>query len=76
MRRPEPTATMQLRKGEAYVLQLPAALADDPPPDWAFWPSGIVRAGGQSPTKGEDGAWTANFSALTARAEIATYATN
>jgi type II secretory pathway pseudopilin PulG len=47
---PEPIATLRLRKGDAYVLNLPAALADDPPPDWAFWAS--ERASPQpSPTK-------------------------
>ena len=72
---PEPVATMQLRKGDAYVLNLPAALAEDPPADWAFWPSGTCEPAVVS-YKGVDGAWTANYSALTARAELANYATN
>ena len=70
----EPTAAMQLRKGDAYVLQLPAALAEDPPPDWAFWPSGTCEPAVVT-YKGVDGSWTANYSALTARAELAYYAT-
>ena len=70
---PEPVATLKLRKGDAYVLTLPAALADEAPADWAFWPSGtcepaVIRY------SGVDGSWTANYSALTARAELATYA--
>ena len=68
------TATLRLRKGDAYVLQLPAALADDPPPDWAFWPSGTCEPAVVT-YKGEDGSWTANYAALTARAELANYAT-
>lgn len=71
---PEPVATLQLRKGDAYVLKLPAALADDPPPDWAFWPSGTCEPAIVT-YKGVDGSWTANYGALTARAEIANYAT-
>lgn len=72
---PEPVATMQLKRGDAFVLQLPAALADDPPADWAFWPSGTCEPAVIT-YKGVDGSWTANYGALTARAEIARYATN
>jgi type II secretory pathway pseudopilin PulG len=71
---PAPIATLQLRKGDAYVLQLPAALAKDPPADWAFWPSGTCEPAVVI-YKGVDGSWTANYSALTARAELANYAT-
>ena len=71
---PEPLAILQLRKGDAYVLNLPAALADDPPPHWAFWPSGTCEPAVVT-YKGVDGSWTANYSALTARAELANYAT-
>ena len=71
---PEPVATLQLRKGDAYVLQLPAALTDDPPADWAFWPSGTCEPAVVS-YKGVDGSWTANYSPLTVRAELANYAT-
>ncbi|HSH38382.1 MAG TPA: hypothetical protein VK993_06325 [Chthoniobacterales bacterium] len=71
---PEPRAAMQLRKGDAYVLQLPAALTEDPPADWAFWASGTCEPAVVT-YKGGDGSWTANFSALTGRAELANYAT-
>ena len=71
---PEPIATLRLRKGDAYVLNLPAALADDPPPDWAFWASGTCEPAAIT-YKGVDGSWTANYSALTGRADIASYAT-
>ena len=70
---PEPTATLQLRKGDAYVLNLPAALTEDPPADWAFWPSGTCEPAVVT-YKGPDGTWTANYSALTARADLASYA--
>lgn len=69
-----PTATMPLQRGDAYVLNLPAALAEDPPADWAFWPSGACEPAVVT-YKGPAGSWTANFSALTARAEMAAYAT-
>ena len=71
---PEPVASLQLRRGDAYVLNLPAALAEDPPADWAFWPSGTCEPAVVS-YKGVDGAWTAKYSPLSARAEIAHYAT-
>ena len=69
-----PVATLALRRGDAFVLNLPAALADDPPPDWAFWPSGTCEPAVVT-YKGVDGSWTANYSSLTARGELASYAT-
>ena len=71
---PEPVAALRLRKGDAYVLELPAALAEDPPADWAFWPSGTCEPAVVT-YKGPDGSWTANYSPLTARGELARYAT-
>lgn len=69
----EPTATMQLRKGDAFVLSLPAALIDEPPPDWTFWPSGTCEPAVVT-YKGPDGTWSARYSPLTARAEVSKYA--
>ena len=71
---PEPIATLRLRKGDAYVLNLPAALAEDPPADWAFWSSGTCEPAVVT-YKGVDGSWSANYSALTGRADISSYAT-
>lgn len=70
----EPVATMELRKGDAFVLALPAALAKDPPAEWAFWPSGTCEPAVIT-YKGPDGGWTARYSPLTARAELSNYAT-
>lgn len=69
---PAPAATMQLRKGDAYVLNLTAALAKDPPADWVFWPSGTCEPALVS-YKGPDGSWTAKYSSLTARPELTAY---
>jgi len=71
---PVPTATLQLRKGDAFLLSLPAALTDDPPAQWAFWPSGTCEPAVVS-FKGVDGSWTARYSSLTARSELSNYAT-
>lgn len=68
------TATMQLRKGDAFVLSLPAALTEKHPAEWAFWPSGTCEPAVVS-YKGVDGSWTAKYSSLTARAEVTNYAT-
>jgi type II secretory pathway pseudopilin PulG len=69
------TATMALRKGDAFLLTLPAALTENPPAEWAFWPSGTCEPAVVS-FKGVDGSWTAKYSTLTARAELSKYATN
>lgn len=70
---PNPIATLAWRKGESYQLSFPAALEDEPPPAWIFWSSGncepaVVKY------RGADGAWTAKYSALTARPELLNYA--
>ena len=70
-----PVATLGLRNGDAYILNLPAALAEEPPARWAFWPSGTCEPAVIT-YKGVDGSWTANYPSLTARAELAHYATN
>lgn len=69
---PEPTAILPLQKGDAFVLQLPAALTDDPPAEWVFWPSGTCEPAVVS-YKGVDGSWTANYSSLTARPVLSRY---
>ncbi len=69
-----PTAIYALRPGDAFLLSLPAALIEDPPAEWAFWPSGTCEPAVVS-YKGVDGAWTANYSSLTARAQLSNYAT-
>jgi hypothetical protein len=67
------TTTLTLRKGDAYLLNLPLALIADPPADWIFWPSGTCEPAIVS-YKGVDGSWSAKYSALTAHAELTQYA--
>ena len=69
----EPVATLKLHKGESLTLSFPAALSDDPPAEWVFWPSGncepaVVKY------RGSSGEWIARYSALTARSELTNYA--
>lgn len=70
---PAPVTTMRLRNGDAFLLNLPAALVEDPPADWVFWPSGTCEPAVVT-FKGPDGSWTAKYSTLTARAELTSYA--
>lgn len=67
------TAIFPLARGEALKLTLPAALTKDPPSEWIFWPSGICEPAVVQ-FSGRDGTWTANYSALTARAKLVNYA--
>ncbi len=69
----EATSKLVLRRGDAFLLKLPLALLEDPPADWAFWPSGTCEPALVS-FKGADGTWTAKYSALTARPELTNYA--
>ncbi len=69
----KPTAVLRLGKGTLLKLSLPAALVAKHPAEWIFWPSGncepaIVQF------KGPPGAWTADYSPLTAQPELTQYA--
>lgn len=68
----EPTAVLRLEKGDAFVLKLPAALAEDPPADWAFWPTGTCEPAIVT-FKGVDGSWIASYSPLSVRPELTDY---
>ena len=69
---PEPVAMLTLGRGESLKFTFPAAMMEDPPPEWIFWPSGNCEPAVVS-YRGRDGGWTANYSALTARAEVVKY---
>ena len=64
-----PTAVLKLQRGDAYALKLTAALTEDPPAQWIFWPTGTCEPATVL-YKGVDGAWTADYGALTARPEL------
>ena len=70
----EPTATLTLRNGDAYLLSLPAALIEKPPAEWVFWPSGTCEPAVVS-YKGVDGSWSATYSSLTGLPDLTSYAT-
>jgi prepilin-type N-terminal cleavage/methylation domain-containing protein len=67
-----PVAVWKLNKGESMKVSFPAAMMEDPPLEWIFWPSGICEPAVVS-FRGKNGGWTAKYSALTARAEIVSY---
>jgi type II secretory pathway pseudopilin PulG len=69
----KPTAVFRLPKGSWLKLSLPAALANKPPAEWIFWPSGNCEPA-TIQFKGPAGAWTANYSPLTAQPELTYYA--
>src|SRR6186997_123311 len=37
---PDPVVKLKLKKNESLKISFPAALVDDPPAEWIFWPSG------------------------------------
>ena len=69
----KPLSILKLRSGDAFLLNLPAALVENPPAEWIFWPSGACEPAIVS-FKGNDGTWTALYSPLTASAELSSYA--
>jgi type II secretory pathway pseudopilin PulG len=68
-----PVATLRWQKGESFTLSLPAAIEDEPPSEWIFWSSGNCEPAVVT-YRGPNGAWTAKYSALTARPELLNYA--
>ncbi|HYR23825.1 MAG TPA: prepilin-type N-terminal cleavage/methylation domain-containing protein [Chthoniobacterales bacterium] len=70
----KPVATFAVEKGSALTLKLPAALTSKPAGEWIFWPTGTCEPAIVEFT-GRAGTWTANYSPLTAHAELTKYAT-
>jgi type II secretory pathway pseudopilin PulG len=70
---PKPAAELALGKNDSLKLALPAALVKEPPPEWIFWPTGTCEPATVK-FVGYDGSWTANYSPLTARPELTSYA--
>jgi type II secretory pathway pseudopilin PulG len=68
-----PVAEFHLSKGTLLKLALPAALTADHPWEWIFWPSGNCEPATVQ-FRGPAGAWTANYSPLTAQPEVTQYA--
>ena len=69
---PEPEVKWKLARDESVNIKFPAALVEDPPAEWIFWPSGNCEPAEVS-YRGKDGTWTSNYSALTGRSEIVAY---
>jgi prepilin-type N-terminal cleavage/methylation domain-containing protein len=70
----KPVATLKWQKGDSFTLSFPAAIEEEPPSEWIFWPSGNCEPAVVT-YRGPNGAWTAKYSALTARPELANYGT-
>jgi prepilin-type N-terminal cleavage/methylation domain-containing protein len=69
----KPIATLNFQKGESFKLSFPAAIEEEPPSEWIFWPSGNCEPAVVT-FRGASGAWKAKYSALTARPELLNYA--
>ena len=68
----KPVATMGFQKGDSFTLSFPAALEEEPPSEWVFWPSGNCEPAVVT-FRGANGTWKAKYSALTARPELISY---
>ena len=68
----KPVATLGFQKGESFTLSFPAALEEEPPSEWVFWPSGNCEPAVVT-YRGANGTWKAKYSALTARPELISY---
>ena len=66
-------AEFRLSRGSTLRLSLPVALMDKYPAEWIFWPSGACEPATVR-FQGPAGSWTANYSPLTGRPEITSYA--
>ena len=66
-------AQFRLSKGTSLRLSLPAALAENHPWEWIFWPSGNCEPASVQ-FRGPAGFWAVNYSPLTALPEVTQYA--
>lgn len=69
----KPVATVNWQKSDVVTLTFPAAIEEEPPSEWIFWPSGNCEPAVVT-YRGVSGAWRAKYSALTARPELTDYA--
>jgi type II secretory pathway pseudopilin PulG len=69
----KPTAEYKLNGSDVLALSLPAALLKKPSGEWIFWPSGTCEPATVK-FQGGFGTWTANYAALTCRAQLTNYA--
>jgi prepilin-type N-terminal cleavage/methylation domain-containing protein len=69
----QPVGSLRWQKGDAFTLSFPAAIEEEPPSEWIFWPSGNCEPAVVT-YRGPNGAWKARYSALTARPELEYYA--
>jgi len=69
----KPVAAVNWQKGDVVTLTFPAAIEEEPPSEWIFWPSGNCEPAVVT-YRGASGAWRAKYSALTARPELTDYA--
>jgi prepilin-type N-terminal cleavage/methylation domain-containing protein len=66
-------AEFRVTRGSRLRLSLPVALTEKYPAEWIFWPSGTCEPATVR-YQGPAGSWTANYSPLTGRPEITSYA--
>ena len=69
----QPVASLKWQKGDAFTLSFPAAIDEEPPSEWIFWPSGNCEPAVVT-YRGPKGAWKARYSTLTARPQLEYYA--
>lgn len=69
----KPVATLRWQRGDAYTLAFPAAIEEEPPSEWVFWPSGNCEPAVVT-YKGPKGGWKAKYSALSGRPDLVYYA--
>ena len=67
------TAENALGSGDVLQLALPAALTKKPAGEWIFWPTGTCEPASVT-FKGAPGTWSADYPALTCRAQLKNYA--
>ena len=67
------TADFALGRGEVLKLSLPAALKNNHPAEWIFWPSGTCEPASVQ-FSGRSGLWAADYAPLTALAQVTNYA--
>jgi type II secretory pathway pseudopilin PulG len=68
----QPVDAVPAARGEKWQMELPAALAKTAPAEWIFWESGVCEPARIS-FAGRDGKWSAQYSPLSAVAEIVSY---
>jgi prepilin-type N-terminal cleavage/methylation domain-containing protein len=70
--KPPPPSPLPLGSSDSLKISFPAALTEEQPNEWVFWPTGTCEPAVVE-FRGRDGSWTASYAGLSPRPDLSNY---